>query len=203
MNVLVIPEDFRKDQYILKPLFDKLFQRLGVRSVQVEICLDPLLGGIGEALKPERISEIVSENAAMRDIIILCVDRDGVTGRRQSLDNIEAAIQARFGDRVRFFAENAWEELETWVLAGLDLPGNWRWRDVRAEVHVKEQYFEPLAVQRLVTGAQGRWPEGAGRRSIAPDLGHPAEVPGGFRRTGAPAGGGCRCRVTRKPRRYN
>ena len=148
MNVLVIPEDFRKDQYILKPLFNKLFQRLGVRSVQVNICVDPLLGGIGEALKPERISEIVKENAAMRDIIILCVDRDGVTGRRQSLDNIEAEIRTLFGDSVHFLAENAWEELETWVLAGLDLPGNWRWRDVRAEVHVKERYFDPLAAQR-------------------------------------------------------
>lgn len=148
MNVLVIPEDFRKDQYILKPLFNNLFQRLGVRSMQVNICVDPLLGGSGEALKPERISEIVKENAAMRDIIILCVDRDGVTGRRQSLDNIEAEIRTQFGDSIHFLAENAWEELETWVLAGLDLPGNWRWRDVRAEVHVKEQYFEPLAVQR-------------------------------------------------------
>ena len=162
MNVLVIPEDFRKDQYILKPLFNKLFQRLGVRSVQVEICLDPLLGGIGEALKPERISEIVGENAAMRDIIILCVDRDGVTGRRQRLDDIEAEIQTQFGDSVHFLAENAWEELETWVLAGLDLPRSWRWADVRTEIHVKEQYFEPLAVMRGLAGSTG-----GGRRALA------------------------------------
>lgn len=27
MKVLVIPEDFRKDQYILKPLFIRLFER--------------------------------------------------------------------------------------------------------------------------------------------------------------------------------
>ena len=127
MNVLIIPEDFRKDQYILKPLFTKLFQRLGVRQVQVNICVDPLLGGIGEALKLERIVEIVEQEAPMRDILILCVDRDGEVGRRQRLDNIEAAIQAQFGDRVRFLAENAWEEIEAWVLAGLDLPSEWRW----------------------------------------------------------------------------
>ena len=27
MKVMIIPEDFRKDQYILKPLFSRLFKR--------------------------------------------------------------------------------------------------------------------------------------------------------------------------------
>ena len=45
--------------------------------------------------------------------------------------------------------------METWVLAGLNLPGNWRWEDVRAEVHVKEQYFEQLAAQRGVSDLLG------------------------------------------------
>ena len=166
MNVFVIPEDFRKDQYIIKPLFTRLFQRLGAPSVEVTICREPLLGGIGEALKLERIAEIVDQQAPMRDIMVLCVDRDGEVGRRQRLDDIEAAIQAQFGDRVRFFAENAWEELETWVLAGLNLPGNWRWADVRAEIHVKEQYFEPLAIQRGVNNSQG-----GGRKALAEQAG--------------------------------
>ena len=148
MNALIIPEDFRKDQYILKPLFTRLFRRLVGRSIQVDICVDPLLGGVTEALKSERITEILEDNRGMYDLYILCVDRDGVVGRRQRLDDIEAEIQAQFGNSVRFFAENAWEELETLILAGLGLPGNWRWTDVRAEVHVKEQYFEPLAAQR-------------------------------------------------------
>ncbi len=162
MNVFIIPEDFRKDQHILRPLFTKLFQRLGSPSAEIAICRDPLLGGIGEALKLERIAEIVDQQAAMRDILILCVDRDGEVGRRQRLDDIEAGIQAQFGDRALFFAVNAWEELETWVLAGLDLPGNWRWTDVRAEVHVKEQYFEPLAAQRGLAGSTG-----GGRKALA------------------------------------
>ena len=146
-HVLVIPEDFRKDQYILKPLFSRLLQRLVARSVQVDICVDPLLGGVTEALKLERIAEILEANRGMYDLYILCVDRDGVAGRRQRLNDMET----EFGPN--FLAENAWEELETWVLAGLDLPGNWRWRDVRAEVHVKERYFEPLAAQRGLSGA--------------------------------------------------
>ena len=85
-------------------------------------------------------------------IFILCVDRDGDLGRRARLDNIELELG---GERV-LFAVNAWEEIDTWALAGLDLPGEWAWADVRAEVHVKERYFEPLARQREVSNGPGR-----------------------------------------------
>ena len=42
MKTLIIPEDFRKDQYILKPLFTRLLRSLGVSVIQVEICQNPL-----------------------------------------------------------------------------------------------------------------------------------------------------------------
>ena len=142
MNILVIPEDFRKDQYILKPLISRLFRHLGAPNPRIAICRDPLLGGIGEALKLSKLTEIFNEQRGMTDIFILCVDRDGSTGRRQRLNELETLFGATF------LTENAWEEIETWVLAGVDLPGNWRWADVRTEVQVKERYFEPLAVLR-------------------------------------------------------
>ena len=88
MNIFIIPEDFRKDQYILKPLFSRLIRRLGTRSVRVRVCQDPLLGGVGEALKSERLREVI-ERYPMVDVFILCVDRDGVEQRRQRLDRIE------------------------------------------------------------------------------------------------------------------
>ena len=154
MKVLLIPEDFRNDQYILKPIFAKLFGDLGRPSLRVEVCLDPLLGGVTEALKSERLQEIVDQFPTV-DIFILCVDRDGVVGRRQRLDQIEA----EFGDA--FFAENAWEEIETWVLAGLKLSTDWSWRAVREEVHVKERYFELLAAERGLSDAPG-----GGRRDL-------------------------------------
>ena len=151
MNVLIIPEDFRKDQYILKPLFSRLFQAIGRRRARVEICREPLLGGVTEALKSERIAEVISKHDGMTDIFILCVDRDSNTSRRQRLDSLEA----EFGAARTFFAENAWEEIETWVLAGLVLPPDWPWAEVRAEVSVKERYFEPLAAQRGLAGTLG------------------------------------------------
>ena len=36
-------------------------------------------------------------------------------------------LEAEFSCIQTFFAENAWEELETWILAGLSLPNDWRW----------------------------------------------------------------------------
>ena len=46
MNVLIIPEDFRKDQYILKPIFERLFRSIGKRRAHIEVCQDPLLGAL-------------------------------------------------------------------------------------------------------------------------------------------------------------
>ncbi len=151
MRALIIPEDFRNDQYLLRPLFRRLFRSLNIQA-SVEVCNDPLLGGIGEALKSERLQEIVDRYDGMIDLFILCVDRDGESSRRDRLNQIET----EFGNgRRRFLAENAWEELETWTLAGLVLPNDWRWPVVRAEVSVKERYFAVLAQQQGVADGPG------------------------------------------------
>lgn len=151
MNILIIPEDFRKDQYLLKPLFSRLFSEIGKTRIRLEVCQDPLLGGVTEALKSERLLEIVDRYDGMTDLYILCVDRDGVEGRRHRLDRIEQ----EFSRGRRFVAENAWEELETWTLAGLDLLPEWRWGDVRSTIQVKEGYFDPLARHRGVADGPG------------------------------------------------
>ena len=151
MNILVIPEDFRKDQYVLKPILERLFRTFGRRRAKVRVCQDPVLGGVGEAMKVERISEILSRYDGMTHIFILCVDRDGNVGRRQRLD----ALENEFGNGRTFIAENAWEELETWVLAGVDLPRDWRWADIRSEIQVKERYFDVLAKERGVADGPG------------------------------------------------
>lgn len=152
MRVLVIPEDFRNDQYILKPLIERLFQDLGRKSAKVTVCQDPRLGGVGEALKLERLAEIVARYQGMTDIFVLCVDRDGNENRRAQLDDIETRFSTgtKPGREIVFLAVNAWEELETWLLAGLQLPSEWRWSAVREEVDVKERYFESLARKRSV-----------------------------------------------------
>ena len=167
MRVLVIPEDFRKDQYILKPIFERLFRSIGKRTAHIEVCRDPLLGSVFEALKADRILEIVNRYTGMMDIFVLCVDRDGETGRRHRLDQLESLC----GATTVFLAENAWEEIETWVLAGLDLPNEWRWADVRAERDVKEMYFEPLAIQCGLSDSPG-----GGRKPLAEEAARHIDV---------------------------
>ena len=151
MNVLIIPEDFRNDQYLLGPLFKKLFESIGRARAKVVVCQEPLLRGVNEALKSHRIQEVLDQHDGMTDVFVLCVDRDGDLGRRARLDQIED----EFGNDRVFLAENAWEEIETWALAGLTLPREWRWADIRAEVHVKERYFKILAEERRVTDRPG------------------------------------------------
>ena len=158
MRVLVIPEDSRKDKYILKPLFESLFRSIGKSQARIRVCEDPVLGGVTEALKSGNISEVIRRQGGMTQIYILCVDRDGDARRRQRLRDMEH----EFGIGRVFLAENAWQELETWVLAGLDLPAGWNWQSVRAEIQVKETYFEPLVDERNLSQALG-----GGRKPLA------------------------------------
>ena len=136
--------------------------------------MNPLLQGVVEALKEVRLAEIL-DRYRMIDIFVLCVDRDGIAGRRQRLDELEE----RFGNTRRFLAVNAWEELETWVLAGLDLPKDWNWLDIRSEISVKERYFERLAKQRGVADGPGGRAKDPWRGGCAPPGHHTAKMPGG------------------------
>jgi hypothetical protein len=154
MNVLVIPEDFRKDQFILKPIIRALIADSGRRGAKIEICMDPLLGGIAQALDLERIREIV-EFYPMIDLFLLCVDRDGEANRRVSLDRLEQEISPTLKPHQSFLAENAWQELEVWVLAGHDLPNEWQWAAIRQERDPKERYFAPLAKSRGLENTPG------------------------------------------------
>ncbi|NER03610.1 MAG: hypothetical protein F6K17_13810 [Okeania sp. SIO3C4] len=164
MKVLVIPEDFRKDQYMLKPIITAMMKALkkGSGTTKVRICQDPLLGGISEALKWENIKTIINQYP-MVDLFLLCVDRDGKEGRKVALDKIEKQATEILGDRQLFLAENAWQEIEVWVLAGLkDLPREYNWQEIRQEINPKEIYFLPLLQQKKLLDSVGE-----GRKELA------------------------------------
>lgn len=161
MKVLVIPEDFRKDQYMLQPIIKAMMEALGKPKSKVIVCKDPLLGGISEALKWENIKYII-ERYPMVDLFLLCVDRDGKEGREVKLDLLEREAKEILSNGKLFLAANAWQELEVWVLAGHDLPNEWKWQDIRKEINPKEQYFLPFATQRNVIDSPGE-----GRRILA------------------------------------
>jgi hypothetical protein len=162
MNVLVIPEDFRKDQYMLKPIVMAMMKEVGKPKARVRVCQDPLLGGISEALKWERIEEIINRYKGMVNLFLLCVDRDGKTGRRQALDNIEQLTCGILTSDRLFLAENAWQEIEVWVLAGHQLPVDWNWQAIRQEINPKETYFLPFVQQHNLLDSPGE-----GRKTLA------------------------------------
>jgi hypothetical protein len=166
LNVLVIPEDFRKDQYILQPLVERMFAEVGKPRARVRVCTDPLLGGIDQALDVTQLREVI-EMYPVVQIFLLIVDRDGKPGRRESLDRLERELQPTLATGRTFLGENAWQEIEVWAIAGQSLPAGWKWADIRAENHPKELYFEPLAAQRDLLDEPGAGRTTMGREAAA------------------------------------
>lgn len=160
-NILVVTEDYRRDEHVLRPILQKLARELR-SNPKVQILTDPLLGGVSEALKWERIEEILDRYQKRTDCFLLIVDRDGDAGRRDSLDYLESKAAAVLGEN-RLIAEQAWQEIEVWVLAGMkDLPTKWKWSEIQSEPNAKEVYFLPYAEKRGFGGSphEGRIPLG-------------------------------------------
>ncbi len=108
MNVLVIPEDFVKDQHMLKPIIQAMMKSLN-KTAKVEICQNPRLRGVSQALNLEKLTTIIDQYKYKVDLFLLCVDRDGEVGRKQRLDNLECEITATLPNGKLFLAENAWQ----------------------------------------------------------------------------------------------
>lgn len=171
LRVLVIAEDFVKDQYFLKPLVERMFDVIG-RRANVEVCVNPRLRGISEALDGERIGAIL-DIYPMVQLFLLIVDRDGNDGqegrkdRRAVLDGIEKSAAARLATGRLLIAEQAWEEIEVWLLAGHDLPAGVAWTSVRAHRDPKEAYYNPFARARGVFDAPAEGRRILGREAAA------------------------------------
>ena len=96
------------------------------------------------------------------------------------------AIEQRITQQLRpgaiFLGENAWQEVEIFILAGHELPQGWNWQDVRSDIDVKNTYFLAFAKaagtlhlphlgrKKLMQAALGNWqriksrcPEDVGR----------------------------------------
>jgi hypothetical protein len=76
----------------------------------VEICRDPVLGGVDQALDWGRIDELIDMYPSVQ-IFLLLVDRDGRAGRRESLNALENRGGEKLGARRTLIGENAWQEV--------------------------------------------------------------------------------------------
>lgn len=162
-NVLIIPEDFVVDQYMVKPIIEAMLDSLDVKQHRVRVCMDPRFRGVSQAMDWERLEPVVDRYAAMTHLFLLLVDRDGERGRRAALNKLERRASEQLGGTATFLAENAWQELEVWVLAGMpDLPKKWIWKEIQAERDPKELYYTPYAKKRGLSAAPY-----AGREQLA------------------------------------
>ena len=163
MNVLIILEDFVNDESMVLPIVRAMMVAIGKPKAKVTVCKNPRLRGHAEALRWEKIQEILERYGDMTDLFLVCVDRDGNEDRRAKLDGLEKKAQEFLSEKYqspkKFLGENAWQELEVWVLAGCeDLPKIWKWSEIRAERKSKTSYFIRFAEQRSLLEArcQGR-----------------------------------------------
>ena len=111
MNVLVIPEDFRKDQHMLKPIIKGMMKAIGQPRARGRVCQDPKLGGVGQATNWEEIEAILDRYQWTINLFLLCVDRDGNENRRATLDHLETQASAMLSSERRLLASNAIEEI--------------------------------------------------------------------------------------------
>lgn len=147
-NVLVITEDHTKDQYIVKPLVEKILQDLGKTRAKVRVCVDPRFQGFSDCTDVEKLRTKVIEAYPMVHLFLLLVDRDCEVNRHLKLASIESAIASSLREEQLFITCQALQEVEVWTLAGQTLPPEWRWAQIRSERDPKESYYIPLAKQK-------------------------------------------------------
>lgn len=166
-NVLVIPEDATNDHYILRPLISSLLSAAGKPRARIRVLTDPAVQGVEQALDDNFIARLVRRYAIV-DLFLLCVDRDGIAGRDQSVADREAHAASLLTGGRQLLGTVAHQEVEVWCLAGMtDLPSDWSWNAVRAERDPKEVYYHPYARGRGLLDAPGDGREILGREAAA------------------------------------
>jgi hypothetical protein len=157
LNVLIVAEDYRNDQYILKPIVDSMLEQVGKPNANVRVCRDPMIGGVEDALDSETVEEVVNINPLF-DLYLLVVDRDAKDSREERLARVEANAAEHTRRTQSFLAGQAHQEVEVWLLAGQpDVPDALEasWADVRDERQAKERYYDPYVKQKTLTNSPG------------------------------------------------
>lgn len=134
-KVMVVPEDPTYDSYILKPLMKRLLEECGKPNATVQVVTDPKLGGY--SIAKDALPNI-AEKYAHFNLFLFLPDADG-KDRTSEFAGLERDIASG-----QLLCCAAVQEVETWLLAGYPgkLPASWS--EIRADVSVKERYFEPF-----------------------------------------------------------
>jgi hypothetical protein len=158
-NVLVVPEDPTHNGYLLRPLCKRLLREAGRPNANIVVLPEPKVRGISHA--KQLLEDRIPRDWGHFELILFICDADGsATSRKDAFQRLEQlAVQRK--RPVKLICCAAEQELETWLLSGHPeklKDFNWRWQEVRAEVSVKERYFQPFIEKYgdAATPSQGR-----------------------------------------------
>lgn len=152
-NVIVIPEDC-SDMDMLKPIISAMITNLGSPRAKIQVYKPAVFKGISQVLQLKNINKIVDRYETEADLILLCVDRDADPDTEAKLANLEEKINKKLDNNQNlkiFLAENAYQEIEVWLLAGLKEfldTTNFAWQAIRDERDPKDKYFIPFSKEK-------------------------------------------------------
>lgn len=137
-SVLVITEDPTKDGYIVRPLISRLMKECGRAQAKINVVTNPRTQGYADA--KAKLFEHIIEAYSYYDLFLFIADADG-KDRGREFDSMEAEA-GRKG--VKLFCVAARQELEAWLLSGHLKKLTFPWEQIREDVSVKENVFEPF-----------------------------------------------------------
>lgn len=135
-DVLIVPEDFTYNGYILEPLVRKMLARCGRPNANVAPPKGPWPKGYEHAktLLRARYFDLYRH----MDLLLFLPDADG-KDRHVELQALEEEASR---EGVRLLCCAAKEEVEVWLLAGHQTRLEQRWLDIRSDASVKENVFQ-------------------------------------------------------------
>jgi hypothetical protein len=136
-RTLVIPEDPTYNGYILKPLVERILEECGRPNAKVMVLTNPKADGYehAKALLDEVLARYKHHN-----MMLFLPDADG-KDRAAEFAHIE---EKSLRSGVKLICCAAVQEVETWLLAGHVGKLQQPWSEVRADVSVKENIFDPF-----------------------------------------------------------
>ena len=147
-NVLVVPEDPTYNGHLLRPLCKRLLREAGRPNANIVVLAEPRIQGFSNAKRP--LEDQIPRNWWHFELILFIPDADSsAENRKDEFKRLEKLAEQRTRP-VKLICCAAEEELETWLLSGH--PENlkrlgWRWSEIRAEISVKERFFQPFLDQ--------------------------------------------------------
>ena len=137
-RVLVIPEDPTQNGYILKPLVEAMLDNCGKPRAKVTILSNPRVQGYEDA--KQALEKSIFEAYTHMHLLLFLPDADG-NDRAKEFGILESTA-ATAG--VKLLCCAAVQEVEVWLLAGHLRKIGTSIADVRSDVSVKENLFEPF-----------------------------------------------------------